>query len=430
MTTVGCCVLLGAIVLTAAAIGLSGRRDSPILGNDSPAVAKLHIQHNGRSHPVLVGLNSEPSSVIDAVAAAVGVPVVAAATLMDMQGRQYTRYGRSVLRPGGQYKIEVTDGCGTAKAKGNISALLTARENKQVPATPVRVLGGTSASLPRVMMASVGVGSQRSSAVAALRSAYEYFGEDCILSLHLLTDDVEDIPVGFNPKQVAPHERTVGDRLAFRDVAELLQVTAESTDYFFFLAPDARFVEATQLAEVSADLAAAEHPYYPRDEMGLCKPRTPDGRVQSVTRQICELPFSRDSTDGAFVPSSFGKFWRKGKKKHKDGHNMVFLVSTATYFYSGFWGGRSTFAADLARELASAVAKDMQANRAVPTAEMYFNAAMWRRSNSSLLNIRRLTSSFAYPANPIAADLPWLTHKQRPVLTANTIECGLVKCAR
>jgi hypothetical protein len=60
------------------------------------------------------------------------------------------------------------------------------------------VLSGRKARLPRVVITCLGTGRYRNLAIEALASARTYLGGDCLVSLHLLTDNVTGVAKEFN----------------------------------------------------------------------------------------------------------------------------------------------------------------------------------------------------------------------------------------
>lgn len=235
------------------------------------------------------------------------------------------------------------------------------------------------------------------SAVKAMESAYQHFGLDCIPSFHLLTDDPDSVGSLFNPKRAIIRERSHRDVYHFRDILLGLEQVIKQADYFIFIDPFVIFTEEVSLSELSGDLFGVEHPEYPRDGLGRCQPRTKDGRVQGVDKQVCEYPFNRNSKSATNIPEEVGKWIRKGKKKHHDGHNQVHQISSAWYLHGGLWGGKSKFVLELLAKAAADVDSDIAADASAGIAEAYLNKQMWLCSSRKDINMRVHGNSFMYP---------------------------------
>lgn len=281
--------------------------------------------------------------------------------------------------------------------------------------------------LPRVVMATIGTGINVEPAINALLSAYRHFGGDCITSYHLLTDDPDAVDSLLNPKRTTTRERSHRDIHHFHDLLIGLEAEIKRADYFIFVDPQVEFSAAVTLDDLSGDLFGVEHPEYPRDHLGHCQPRTKSGRVQSVEKQICEYPYSRNTKSRAYVPPTIGKFVYKGKKKHPDGHNQVHWVTSSWYLHSGLWGGKSKFVLELLDKLAKDVVADLTSGAVADVAEHYLNHYMWLCSNRSDMNIRIHGQSFLYPA--VGTPGEWITRRQTPKISYKSgMLCGGHNC--
>lgn len=394
---------------------------------------------------VLVSATASATTITNAVSAAINAPVShkgESITLVDSHGKSLSRFGRNSLRAGGRYTVKRLDlplpvptqqsplqrkDCSSVDSK-----LPRSRSTARVldPDHDV-VRGGLPGRLPRVAVVTMATGDERTEGIVALYSAYKRFGGDCIVSLHLLTDDLAGVAGVFNPVAVHAHAQTMaGKRLAYTNLLHILDSQAfVGVDHMVVIHPTVRFEANVSVQDMAGDLFAVEHAFYPRDHAGFCQPHEPDGRVRGVHGQVCEYPYIRSNLSAAHVPMSIGKFWRKGKKKLPNGHNMVFMVTTSTYYQDMIWGGRPKYVRELIADVLAAQEKDTLRGLVNWTMEMYFNTALHRASARKDLNIRRLSSSFGYPV----VDTPgnW-THELETNMIGihGKMQCGTATCER
>lgn len=206
------------------------------------------------------------------------------------------------------------------------------------------VLSGRKAKLPRVVITCLGTGRYRTLAIAALESARTFLGGDCLLSLHLLTDNVTAVDPEFNPAFIPYREWPLSGLKKFEDILTALEQPIRDADYFYFMDGDVRFKEHVLLADVAGDLVAVEHPMYPRHDWGWCV----HGK-----QTMCEYPYERKPSSTAFIPDRYGKF----KKSFRNGENT--FTANSYYLQSAFWGGKSTFLIPALKDLKKQVDTDV-----------------------------------------------------------------------
>jgi len=209
------------------------------------------------------------------------------------------------------------------------------------------VLSGRKAKLPRVVITCLGTGRYRTLAIAALESARTFLGGDCLLSLHLLTNNVTGVDPEFNPAFIPYREWPLSGLKKFEDILTALEQPIRDADYFYFMDGDVRFQEHVLLADVAGDLVAVEHPMYPRHDWGWCV----HGK-----QTMCEYPYERKPTSTAFIPDRYGKF----KKSYRNGENT--FSANSYYLQSAFWGGKSTFLIPALKDLKKQVDTDVSHN--------------------------------------------------------------------
>eukprot|EP00040_Diaphanoeca_grandis_P037725 m.248889 g.248889 ORF g.248889 m.248889 type:complete len:636 (+) comp33866_c5_seq1:122-2029(+) len=287
------------------------------------------------------------------------------------------------------------------------------KQQRDNPDTETNFIIGTATApkIPRVLIACVGTGRYRHLAVAALMSAVEHFGHDCVPSFHLLTDNLTSVPPILNPT-FAPYRPWPESGLSkFEDLLTGLQHEIIKSDYFYFMDGDVLFHENVSLMDVAGDLVGVEHPMYPRDHEGWC--HRADGQP------MCMFPYDRNPQSQAYIPPHVGKFLHTTV----GGRGVVrtYMVSTWWYLQSAFWGGRSVYIYEMLVDLANRVNVDRKANRysmAVQD-ERYFNYYMWAQSSNSSKNLRILSHSFLFPyRNEGFGD--WVKEKHRPIIYHGT----------
>jgi hypothetical protein len=180
------------------------------------------------------------------------------------------------------------------------------------------VLSGKPAALPRVVLASLGTGRYRGIAIAALESAAKHFGGDCEVSLHVLTDDVEGVDARYNAAHAPYREWPESGLSKFEDILNALLPVIEAADYFYFMDGDVRFNEDVHLADVAGDLVGVEHPFYPRNILGFCKPDAPPR-----DRGFCGYPYDRNPKSQIGIPEDHGRSFLKIEDKKRGPYWVV-----------------------------------------------------------------------------------------------------------
>lgn len=222
-------------------------------------------------------------------------------------------------------------------------------------------LSGRPAQLPRVVLASLGTGRYRGIAIAALESAGKRFGGDCEVSLHLLSDDIQNVAEKYNPA-VAPYREWPQSGLSkFEDILNALEPIIEAADFFYFMDGDVRFNENVSLADVAGDLVGVEHPFYPAGYFGYCKPDAP-----ARDRGFCGVPYDRNPKSQIRIPDEYGRFFSKvtstiGGKRAGNANGWI-VHSNAYYLQSAFWGGKSHFVLEMLKDLRQRVDIDRSHN--------------------------------------------------------------------
>eukprot|EP00040_Diaphanoeca_grandis_P014763 m.74992 g.74992 ORF g.74992 m.74992 type:complete len:587 (-) comp24724_c0_seq2:165-1925(-) len=272
------------------------------------------------------------------------------------------------------------------------------------------VLSGRKAKLARVVITCLGTGRYRTLAIQALESARTYLGGDCLLSLHLLTDNVTGVAPEFNPAFIPYREWPLSGLKKFEDILHALATIIEQADYFYFMDGDVRFQEHVLLGDVAGDLVAVEHPMYPRHDWGWCV----HGKVT-----MCEYPYERKPQSTAFIPEEYGKF----KKTLRNGENT--FQSNSYYLQSAFWGGKSKFILPALKELKGRVDTDIGNNyfSSIIQDERYVNWYFWKHMNDSAINIRWLTFSYLYPFRERGFGA-WIVNHSRPIIIHGTAKAG------
>eukprot|EP00038_Savillea_parva_P023365 m.40558 g.40558 ORF g.40558 m.40558 type:complete len:607 (-) comp5998_c0_seq1:4148-5968(-) len=272
------------------------------------------------------------------------------------------------------------------------------------------VLSGQEARLPRVVVTCLGTGRYRKLAIDALASARTHFGGDCLLSLHLLTDNITAVPREFNAAYIPYREWPMSGLRKFEDILTALETVIAAADYFYFIDGDVRFHENVLLGDVSGDMVAVEHPMYPRHDNGWCV----HGKVS-----MCEYPYERKPQSTAYIPNEWGKF----KRQLRGGEKIT--IANSWYLQSAFWGGKSKFIIPCLKELSQLV--DIDISKGVVSSiiqdERYVNWWFWKHLNDSAVNIRWLKNAYLYPFRPTGFG-EWVLNASRPIIVHGTAKAG------
>ena len=294
--------------------------------------------------------------------------------------------------------------------KRSIATAKDTRPDNRARAPPVHVSDNLPSRLPVVMVVSYGIDEHRADAVKALESAYSYFGGDCVPVFYLVTDDVSSIHPLLNPLQAKPRLTADADAFLYGDILSAIKGKLENVDYIFYVDSDSRFSDWVSMIDVGADLMGVQHPMFPRDEWAFCDPYR-DGEG------ICRYPFERNAQSHAYIPKEIGKDIIKGTYKWSNGRNQRYMVTTAHYFQSGFWGGRAKYVRAALEEMEEGMAADRDAGTPLRDmgSEKYFNHYMWKHSSDPQMNMRVLGHSFQYPSVTRGFG-PWVLEKHEPLI--------------
>lgn len=255
--------------------------------------------------------------------------------------------------------------------------------------------------LPRVIVACLATGRYREIGMAALQSAFENFGGDCLPTFHLLTDNISRVPQHLNPEYAPYREWPQSGLNKFNDLRHGLKEKLMFADYFYFMDADVRFMEKVSLVDIAGDLVGVEHPMYPRWDFGWCKPGDPN------TRGYCQFPYDRNPKSKACIPHGEGRYVKEGK----------YVVSTWYYFQSAFWGGKTRHVLKMFDELIPNIEEDNRNGvySRILQDERHFNYYFWKHSNDSDINIRVLSPSYLYPRQ-VYQYTDWIKKENRPII--------------
>eukprot|EP00040_Diaphanoeca_grandis_P032287 m.195372 g.195372 ORF g.195372 m.195372 type:complete len:517 (+) comp32566_c0_seq1:789-2339(+) len=281
------------------------------------------------------------------------------------------------------------------------------------------VLTQKPATLPRAVVACLGTARYRYIAIEALKSAREHFGGDCLVSLHLLTDNVSGVDPEFNPSYAPYREWPQSGLSKFEDILDGLGIVIAQADYFFFIDGDVQFKEDVLLADVAADLMAVEHPFYPRNIMGFCTPDKASGRG------FCGYPYDRNPKSQIQVPEGSGRYFVKIEDPTHKIEPYYIVKSNSWYIQSAFWGGKSKHVIPLLDDLKKRVNIDRSNHvySQVVQDERYLNWYLWKHGNDSDLNIRILKPSYLYPYNDHGFG-DHIRKQARPIVVHGTAKPG------
>lgn len=443
--------------------GISG---SVVGDGASPALEQqIHVRHGDRTSTVRLGPRSSEGAVREAIAMSIGIPVdrpfhlvdkvgvttvVSASALTygmtytvrtytedhDAESRQSTTSHGAVPPAAAEHSAGETGTAETlalrsklARMARDLEMLRTSCRPSREAKSPVKavadsvrtggpVLSGKPAVLPRVVLASLGTGRYRGIAIAALESAAEHFGGDCEVSLHILTDDVEGVDPRYNAAHAPYREWPESGLSKFEDILNALQPVIEAADFFYFMDGDVRFNEDVHLADIAGDLVGVEHPFYPRNILGFCKPDAPPR-----DRGFCGYPYDRNPKSQIGIPEEHGRSFLKVEDKKRGDYWVV--RSNAWYLQSAFWGGKSRPILNLLTDLRKRVDIDRSHGiySQVVQDERYVNFYFWKHSNDSNITIRILPPSYLYPYNPHGFG-DWITEHARPIIVHGTAKPG------
>mmetsp|Transcript_6635 Transcript_6635/g.17074 ORF Transcript_6635/g.17074 Transcript_6635/m.17074 type:complete len:653 (-) Transcript_6635:296-2254(-) len=407
----------------------------------------IELRHNGRTATVRLGYFASEGAVRDAVAAAIGVTPDSPVALVDADGITVSM-AASAVTDGAVYTVRSRrdQGQGRHAAQDSHAALSDGvRPNRSAPCRCVdevfdlraqiavlkrrldvkrqRADGGVTltakpSALSRVVLASLGTGRYRGIAIAALESAAKHFGGDCEVSLHLLSDDIAGVDPLYNPS-VAPYREWPESGLSkFEDILHALRPQIEAADFFYFMDGDVRFKEDVMLADVAGDLVGVEHPFYPRNILGFCRPEAPPR-----DRGFCGYPYDRNPKSQIQIPDDQGRSFLKVTDKQRGDYWVV--RSNAWYLQSAFWGGKRGPILALLDDLKHRVDVDRSHGiySQVVQDERYVNFYFWKHTNDTDLNIRILPPSYLYPYNAHGFG-DWITNHSRPIIVHGTAKPG------
>eukprot|EP00051_Salpingoeca_urceolata_P005497 m.73747 g.73747 ORF g.73747 m.73747 type:complete len:604 (-) comp14381_c0_seq2:63-1874(-) len=282
----------------------------------------------------------------------------------------------------------------------NHARLFDASATMPQPRPQRSLLGQPGATGHRVVICTIATGRYLTMGLSAIQSAIKHFGHDAAPRFFLLTDQPEAaVSISRLETKTVPYRAWPDSgRFKFHDIATSLADELKESDFFYFMDADTRFHEDVPLVDVSGDLVGVAHPFYPRDDIGMCT---------EATRGWCQYPLERRPKSRAYVPMNFGK------------HPPKYTSGNMHYCQSAFWGGKSdivlpslkllanNMAADLAEGIESQILQD----------ERYLNWLLWKALANPKINLRILGHSYLYPEPPQDKGFgAWLHNTSRPII--------------
>eukprot|EP00041_Stephanoeca_diplocostata_P006416 m.84305 g.84305 ORF g.84305 m.84305 type:complete len:601 (+) comp16351_c0_seq41:497-2299(+) len=392
-----------------------------IVNPDSPALQRINLQYGGNTVSVAFHAGCSDDSLKEAIAGAIDLPPGE----FSMQQDGITiAVSSGAMQNGAAYIVHKNKhfaGCARGSSDGHADIVHGVVAKQVVGHFEDEhgshglldngvVLSGRKASLPRVIITCLGTGRYRTLAIQALESARTYLGGDCLLSLHLLTDNVTGVDKEYNAAYIPYREWPMSGLRKFEDILTALEGPISDADYFYFMDGDVHFQEHVLLGDISGDMVAVEHPMYPRHDWGWCV----HGKVT-----MCEYPYERKSTSQACIPPEYGKF----KRTLRTGEQT--FQANSWYLQSAFWGGKSKFIIPCLRELKKRVDIDVAKGyiSSIIQDERYVNWWFWKHMNDSAINTRWLKPSYLYPFRETGFGA-WIVNHSRPILVHGTAKAG------
>eukprot|EP00037_Helgoeca_nana_P030268 m.372486 g.372486 ORF g.372486 m.372486 type:complete len:591 (+) comp28148_c0_seq3:361-2133(+) len=413
-------ILLGAVVIVALVL-LVWREPHHVGGTTSVTTGEkgvtgsVKVVHRGETSVVRFDSHSSDSSLKEAIAGALALPI---GSFSLREGEVTVSISPGSLENGGEYTVhEVKPSACAGKGRSDRAVVEHQVEGSFHDVHGDHgllkngiVLSGRKARLPRVVITCLGTGRYRNLAIEALASARTYLGGDCLVSLHLLTDNVTGVAKEFNAAYIPYREWPLSGLRKFEDILTALETHIEEADYFYFMDGDVRFQEHVLLGDVAGDMVAVEHPMYPRHDKGWCV----HGKLT-----MCEYPYERKKASTAYIPEEYGKF----KRELRTGEKVT--IANSYYLQSAFWGGKSKFIIPCLKELQRRVNVDIENGyiSSIIQDERYVNWWFWKHSNDSSINIRMLKNAYLYPFRETGFGA-WVVNASRPIMIHGTAKAG------